>query len=161
LSDEGKRSGNPDSGESAREALARARDHARNAAAETIAALRALLDAAALGVTQESAEHHRALATLALALDELRDRLSSDNTDVSSLILDALNSEIRRWEERSQEDPDARAVLRAFLGMREILWEFGVRTEANSASAPSAGATTRHEPKPARRKRVQRVEVER
>ena len=161
MSDAGKQSGNPHSGESALEALARARDHARNAAAETIAALRALLDAAALGITQESAEHHRALATLARALDELRGRLGSDNTDVSSLILDALNGEIRRWEERSQDDPDARAVLRAFLGMREILWEFGVRSDSSAASATSAGGAQRRDPKPAPRKRVQRVEVER
>ena len=161
MSDEGEARGNADAGETARQALIRARGHARNAAAETIAALRALLDAAALGITQESAEQHRALATLARALDDLRERLSSDSSDVSALILDALNGEIRRWEERSQDDPDSRAVLRAFLGMREILWEFGVRAEARPARGTEAGGTSPRDPKPARRKRVQRVEVER
>jgi hypothetical protein len=158
LNDEHEGSASANSGETARQALGRARDHARNAAAETVAALRALLDAAALGFTQESADQHRALATLAGALDELRERLTSDSTDVSSLILEALNSEIRRWEERSQDDPDSRAVLRAFLGMREILWEFGVRAEAAETQRAREPESA---PGSERRKRVQRIEVER
>jgi hypothetical protein len=147
-------------GESPAEALARARKHARNAASESLAALRALLDAAALGLSSEPAEQHRVLATLARALDDLSERLSTGNTDVSSLILDALNSEIRRWEGRSQDEPEARAVLRAFLGMREILWELGIRS--SGAQEPSSRSRADDPPAPRDKPpRVQRVEVQR
>ena len=55
-------------------------------------------------------------------------------------IAEALDIEIARWEKRARDDLDARAVLRAFLGLREILWEFGVRPgrrNARSADAPA------------------------
>ena len=161
LSDERGTRASPGAGsESAAEALARARDHARSAASEAIAALRALLDAAALGVSAETAEHHHMFAALAGALDDLSERFSAGNTDVSSLILDALNAEIERWEGRSRSDSDSRAVLRAFLGMREILWEFGIRS--NAPSPNGAGPDEPKDPTPPRRKppRVQRVEVQ-
>jgi hypothetical protein len=156
--------GPPSGGESPGDALVRAREHARNAAAESVAALRALLDAAALGIAAVPAEQHHRLATLARLLDDLSARLSRDhtaaNTDVSSLILDALDAEIKRWEARSQDDSDSRAVLRAFLGMREILWEFGIRSPAptprpESRDDSKAPATRRRRPP-----RVQRVEVQ-
>lgn len=50
----------------------------------------------------------------------------------------ALEAEILRWETRSKTDPDARPVLRAFLGLREILWEFGVRAPGDSEPTPEA-----------------------
>ncbi len=155
--------------ESPAEALGRARVHARNAAFEAIAALRALLDAAALGISAQPAEQHRVFAKLARALDDLSERFSSGNiatSEMSFLILQALDAEIARWEGRSQDDPNARAVLRAFLGMREILWEFGIRERGPAQGAaegddamdptPARGAATRRG-KPAR---VQRVEVQ-
>ena len=149
------------SGETAAEALGRARDHARTAAAESVAALRALLDAAALGVSSVPAEQHHLLSTLARMLDDLSDRFASTNTDVSASILAALDAEIARWEARSQDDPDSRAVLRAFLGLREILWEFGIRSSGPAAPTPSEGSpAARQRSKPQKKPRVQRVEVQ-
>ena len=45
-------------------------------------------------------------------------------------MVEALDAEIARWEERAKTDDDARAMLRAYLGLREILWELGVRPES-------------------------------
>jgi hypothetical protein len=75
-------------------------------------------------------------------------------------IAEALDAEIARWELRAQDDADARAVLRAFLGMRELLWEFGVRR--SQAGGPPREDEAIHRPAPARRARprVQRVRVE-
>jgi hypothetical protein len=156
----------------------------RAAAAEGLAAVRALLDAASLGVSGEPSDSHAGLASLARGLDELAASFGGDSRDRSSpmveAILDALDAEIRRWEARSAGDMEARAVLRAFLGVREILWEFGLRrSEASGAEPPrpqsaetdeptprraakSAGKSrTRADAKPPRpsRRRVQRVEV--
>lgn len=72
----------------------------------------------------------------------------------------ALEAEIKRWEQRSQTDPDARPVLRAFLGLRELLWELGLGREApptKDRSRPNedtGGSTRSH------RDRVQRFDVE-
>ena len=59
---------------------------------------------------------------------------------------------------------DARAVLRTFLGLREILWEFGFRRDqaTRSETQPEKGAersTRRRAAGAARRARVQRVDV--
>ena len=77
-----------------------------------------------------------------------------------SSFAEALDAEIDRWEKRSQKDPTARAVLRAFLGVRELLWEMGVRThqERGRRQQPTAASTDgRQRARPAR---VQRVRVE-
>jgi len=66
----------------------------------------------------------------------------------------ALDAEIARWEARAAQDPDARAVLRAFLGVRELLWELGVRPSTSSQPTPAP------EKAAARRKRVERVPVQ-
>lgn len=118
---------------SVEEALRRAAGHGRRALAEAVAAARALLDAAALGVTGETAEARASLATLAHALDDLENALAGEAADASPLLgvlAAALDAEIARWELRASEDRDARAVLRAFLGLREVLWEMGVRGAA-------------------------------
>jgi hypothetical protein len=150
------------------EALARARRHTQRAIAEALAAARALLDAASLGLSGEPAEAHRGLGALSSALQQASAQLSDDSAaltgPVVEAILDALDHEIARWELRSSDDAEARAVLRAFLGMREILWEFGLRRgDAPSSADPTprsggglgkSGSTGR----PARR--VQRVRVQ-
>ena len=168
-----------------KEALERARRHGRAAAAEGMAAVRALLDAASLGISGEPSDSHAGLASLARGLDELAASLGGESSDRSSpmveAILDALDSEIRRWEMRSAGDMEARAVLRAFLGVREILWEFGLRRSAEGgaeppgqhsaetdeptprrAARPAARSRMHADPKSPRRsrRRVQRVEVE-
>jgi hypothetical protein len=56
-------------------------------------------------------------------------------------------------------------VLRAFLGLRELLWEFGIRREPDrteTAGDPARGARKAGHSKSSRRKkpRVQRVTVE-
>jgi hypothetical protein len=63
-------------------------------------------------------------------------------------IAEALDIEIARWEKRARDDLDARAVLRAFLGLREILWEVGVRPRPKRARQRPAG------------RRIQRVPVQ-
>jgi hypothetical protein len=82
-------------------------------------------------------------------------------------VLQALDQEITRWQERSLTDVEARAVLRTFLGLREILWEFGVRpSETSEPRAPTratsrAPAKDRKEATVARAtRRIQRVEVQ-
>ena len=121
--------------ESVEEALQRASTHARAALAEGIAACRALLDAVSLVAADAPAHANRRLASLARLLDDLTERLAPSATaphDASASLLialaEALDAEIARWEERARSDREARAVLRTFLGMREILWELGVRT---------------------------------
>lgn len=142
--------------ESVEEALARGAHHARIAAAELVAALRALLDAASLAASGQPGGDGR-LAPLALVLDEIQGLLSPDvgAGTLASAIAEALDAEIARWEERGRDDPDARAVLRAFLGLRELLWEMGVRP------GPGAGgAGPRRRGRGPRRERLQRVPVE-
>jgi hypothetical protein len=149
------------------EALAEARAHARRAAAEAAAALRALLDAAALAARGEAAAAGR-LAPLAETLDQLSAWLSpeqeSDADAVLRALADGLDAEIARWEAKSREDPEARSVLRAFLAVREVLWELGSRFSATtSEQRPAAPPDDTPEP-PARRRRarrrVERVAVE-
>jgi hypothetical protein len=157
------RAGEP-SPRSAEEALARAAGHARAALAETLAALRALLDAAALATSGEPAEARRVLGPLARTLEGLAADLDGAGRDGSSPILvaiaEALDAEIERWELRAREDADARAVLRAFLGLRELLWEFGVRRPETSAPRRPGGPDARPAATRRARPRVQRVRVE-
>lgn len=153
------------------EALERARRHARSAGIELLAALRALVDAAALGWSGKPSEAHGALRTVARSIDDAIARLEDDWTGIpapaTKAVLHALDLEIARWEGRSAEDAEARAVLRTFLGLREILWEFGLRPAEATEPRPSARAVqpTRSEPRDeaavaAPKQRVQRVEVQ-
>lgn len=165
--------------DSVRQAIERATHHAGLALAEGVASTRALLDAASIGVTGESAQTRPHLAEFAKALDQISDALSGQASSISSsaltALLEALETEISRWEVRSKTDDDARAVLRAFLGLREFFWELGVRPKAGegdrplakrdpqrpreseaakAAKANSSGGTTRGTP------RVQRIVIE-
>jgi hypothetical protein len=148
------------------EALGRARLHGRAAAAEALAALRALLDAAALAGSGAPSNASPVLGPAAALLDELAAQLGGEGvlpTSLLAAVAEALDGEIARWERRAREDSDARAVLRAFLGLRELLWELGVRPggkTGDSGGPPPAGERSRGpRPRP-RRPRVQRVRVE-
>jgi hypothetical protein len=154
------------------EALAEARMHAQRAAAEGAAALRALLDAATLAARGEPANVGR-LAPLAQALEQVSGWLHPEGDQSGDAVLralaDGLDAEIARWEARSKEDPEARSVLRAFLAVREVLFEMSARFAAprkdEPATPPSPGADTDERPqRPARkqraRRRVERVAVE-
>jgi hypothetical protein len=136
---------------SVEEALGRAARHARASLGEALAALRALLDAASLAASGRPADEMRGLARLAGVLDAFAEPLGRRDSGAPLLraALEALDEEIARWEQLSREDPEARPVLRAFLGMREILWELGVRPEAPAAGAGRPASS-----------RVQRVPVE-
>jgi hypothetical protein len=152
------------------EARAEARQHAQRAAAESAAALRALLDAAALATTGEPAAAGR-LAPLAEALEHVATWLHPDGDETGEAVLralaDGLDAEIARWEARSREDPEARSVLRAFLAVREVLFEMSTRFAAapkDAATAPEDADTDERSPRPRRvrrsRRRVERVAVE-
>jgi hypothetical protein len=150
------------------QALARARQHARSAVSEAVAAVHALLDAAALAASGLPADANGLLAPLAHGLEGLSAALAPDSGAVSAPLLDAfaeaLDAEIARWERRARDDAEARAVLRAFLGVRELLWELGLRRSAAAASAPNAapasGGAGRAPQAVRRRARVQRVPVQ-
>lgn len=152
------------------EALAEARLHAQRAAAESAAALRALLDAATLAARGEPAAAGR-LAPLAEALERIAAWLHPEGDQSGDAVLralaDGLDAEIARWEAKSREDPEARSVLRAFLAVREVLFEMSTRfatprKEETEAAAP--GDTEERSPRPTRprrpRRRVERVAVE-
>ena len=146
---------------SVQEALARARHHARNAAAEALRAAHAALDAAALATRGEPAATHPWFGRISRMLEELGLELGGDGAMAETLlhaVAEALDVEIERWEKRAREDADARAVLRAFLGLREVLWEFGVRPRGAPPAEPER--PTRSARSPRRGSRVQRVQVE-
>lgn len=152
------------------EALAEARLHAQRAAAESAAALRALLDAATLAARGEPAAAGR-LAPLAEALERIAAWLHPDGDQSGDAVLralaDGLDAEIARWEAKSREDPEARSVLRAFLAVREVLFEMSTRFATPRKEEPEAAApddTEERSPRPTRarkpRRRVERVAVE-
>jgi hypothetical protein len=152
--------------ESVEEALAQARVHGRAATAEALAMVRALLDAASLGVSGEPSQAHRLLGPLASLLEDLSAHLDRDAGATPAPILDAISEaldvEIARWEQRAGDDSDARAVLRAFLGLRELLWEFGPAEERprQAPDPPRADPRARRSRQPRRGPRVQRVPIE-
>jgi len=133
--------------ESVEAALALAAKHGRNALAEALLAGHALLDATSLALTGHAAVQDsdldsksdavRAIARVVHGMDALAERLRSDEVRETRRLIDALlsalDAEIARWERQARDDGDARAVLRAFLGLRELLWELGLRP------GPSAG----------------------
>lgn len=161
---------------SADEALERARRHALAALAEAIAAARCVLDAAALATTGAPGEAHEWLRDAAQWLDaaaeQARRGAGRPLAPWLEAVSDALDDEIERWEARSRHDPEARSVLRAFLGVREILWEFGLRASSDDASdearaaraaAPAPASAPRSRPLRSTRRgptRLERVPVE-
>ena len=156
--------------ESVEEALSRARNHGRVAVAESVAALQALLDAVALALSGRAAEGDAILGPLSSGLEELRALIAPEDSRFGSSLLsalfDALDAEIARWEVRSREDPNARSVLRAFLGVREILWEISSRGQPSAGPSKEGGTNAGGSRRPAgtgrsgRSTRVRRVPVE-
>ncbi len=152
----------PDPEVSVEAALARARDHARNAVAEGIEAGRALLDAASLATSGARAAEHPTFASADRWLHRASHAIATQTGEASALldaIAQALDAEIERWEARAARDPEARAVLRAFLGVRELLWELGVRRDPKSPPVPRKEPRKRSDRK-VRRRNVTRVPVE-
>ena len=139
------------------EALARARRHAKNAVGEALEAIRALLDAASLAASGAPAVSSALFAPVDAWFARASRGLTAGGglTDgLAAEIAAALEQEIARWEQRARTDDDARPVLRAFLGLREVLWELGVRAPHGAAHAGPPETA----PRPPR---VQRVAVQR
>ena len=150
----------PEGPADAAEALDLARRHARRAVVEALEALRALLDAASLAATGRPSDASLRLAPVASLLEDLIAQLGRERRagggGLPDALAEALDQEIERWEARAVDDPEARAVLRAFLGLRELLWEFGIRGGARREPSAPAREPARRRP----RARVQRVRVE-
>jgi hypothetical protein len=144
------------------QALRRALGHARSAAGEAALAARALLDAASLGATGVPADGHEPLRGAVRWLEELA--ASAGASRWLAALGEALDAEIARWEARSRSDPEARGVLRAFLGLREMLWELGVRGAAPPPEAAARATRTRPRPRPAAprtaARRLERVPID-
>ena len=150
------------------EALKRARRHGSAAAFEGIAMLQALIEAAALASGGRGAAASGPRNPFATLLEGLGEEFARGTAERSSewlaSLAAAVDSEIAHWETRARDDTEARTVLRAFLGLREVLWEFGVKREpvATEHVAPKPSKTT--EPSRAKtapgRSRVQRIRVE-
>ena len=140
------------------------------AVAESVAALQALLDAVALALSGRAAEGDAILGPLSSGLEELRALIAPEDSRFGSSLLsalfDALDAEIARWEVRSREDPNARSVLRAFLGVREILWEISSRGQQSAGPSKEGGTEAGGTRRPTgtgpsrRSTRVRRVPVE-
>jgi hypothetical protein len=151
------------------EALKRARAHFRSSILEGLEGTRALLQATvhASGLTDVSKDSmvgqvERQLEDL---IAVLRDSAAfTIPRALAEPLQTAIDAEINRWEQRSRTDPDARLVLRAFLGMRELLWEVGMRSDG-AGGPPEPRTTAKTSPrahKAARpeRNRVQRFKLE-
>ncbi len=144
-------------------ALRRARDHLRNAVAEAIEAGRALLDAASLATSGAQAADHPTFASADRWLHQASRGLATGTGETRALIdaiAEALDAEIERWEVRATQDAEARAVLRAFLGVRELLWELGVRRQPEAQAQEASAKPPKRGPRKARRRNVTRVTVE-
>jgi hypothetical protein len=129
---------------------------------EALCALHAVVDAASLAATGAPAEAHRGLALLARSLDDMAAALGQgEGASLLAAVADALDAEIDRWEQRAETDPEARAVLRAYLGLRELLWELGVRRPPAHPATEKPNARSRPRGDGARRRgAIQRVPLE-
>ncbi len=123
------------------EALARARRHAKSAVAEALETARALLDAASLATSGAPADAHPLLERADRWIRHASRGWAAEgglSGELATALAEALDHEIARWEQRARIDDDARAVLRAFLGLRELLWELGVRPPRDGGAADFA-----------------------
>ena len=127
------------------EALNRARKHLRSATLEGLEATSALLDAALLTAGIDDTDPRSFAGELRTSLDDLLAAVRTDGalrfpSALADPLLAALDAEIARWEARSANDAASRPVVRAFLALRELLWELGVRpSEAGAGNAAARG----------------------
>jgi len=158
----------------AQEAVDRARRHLRNAAREGLEASRALVEAALLAGNMVGGEGESRGGLAGEAKSALDAWIAALETDqpfrmpeaLAEPLRRAIQAEIDRWEERSVEDESARPVLRAFLGLRELLWELGMRSEPKPEKTPSdphdsaTSSTRSSRSEQPSRQRVQRFDLE-
>jgi hypothetical protein len=150
--------------EAADEALRRARSHLRAATLEGLEAARALVEVAIESGGLAEASDDSLVGSLRRSLDDLIAGIRAGTPFVMPAALAeplaaALEAEIKRWERRSQTDPDARPVLRAFLGLRELLWEIGLGREPASTAASHAPDADAPERGTRDHDRVQRFDI--
>jgi len=143
--------------------------HLRQAALEGLEAARALMHAAAhtsgLAEPSDDSSGDSWAGHLQRNLEDLIAGLRKNGsfplpTALTEPFATALEAEIKRWEKRSQTDPDARLVLRAFLGLRELLWELGMRHDPAPTSERSSTNPERPASEGPERDRVQRFDIE-
>ena len=147
--------------------LQRAREHLGRATLEMLEAARALLDASLRASGLHSVAPDSLASEIGRSLDALVSSLRKGEPfalppSLTDPLTKALEAEIARWQARSRTDADARPVLRAFLGLRELLWELGVRsqTEPGAPRAPEPRDTAQPSPGEPTKSRVQRFDVE-
>ena len=115
--------------QSVEEALAQSRQHARLALSEVLRSISCLIDAAALALgAGQNPILDSGWTSLVNAIDEVARKLAGvqvnePRAEGVSEILAALEQEILRWEDRATHDAHAQAVLIAFVGLREMVWE--------------------------------------
>jgi hypothetical protein len=139
------------------EALGRSLEHARSSASEALMAARLLLDALSILLANEPvarhAEHNSPIGYLASSIERwagsLRPPEPNPNSPDFPAVLRAVEDEIERWAGRAQDDPDARTVLHAFLGMREILWELDAAPERRNVRKPARSSRASSVPRSA------------
>ncbi len=147
--------------------LRRAREHLGRATLEMVEAARALLDASLRATGLHSVAPDSLAGEIGRNLDALLSSLRAGGpfqlpSALADPLSEALEAEIERWEARSKTDVDARPVLRAFLGLRELLWELGLRPPAEPRSPHATKPRDPAQPasgEPAK-SRVQRFDVE-
>jgi hypothetical protein len=149
----------------AEEALQRARKHLHRATLEGLEAARALLEAAVQTSGLTDASRESLVGNLQSSLENLIAGIRENSSielpkALAEPLAAALETEIKRWERRSQTDPDARPVLRAFLGLRELLWELGLGRTAPPRKEQSRPNDDTGRPARPHRDRVQRFDVE-
>ena len=142
--------------QSVEEALAQSRQHARLALSEVLRSVSCLIDAAALAL---GAGQNPILDTgwtaLVSAIDEVAGKLAGVQVQETQLdgvseILAALEVEISRWKGRASQDEHAQAVLIAFMGLHEMVWEMRHAREPAPLKTESIGASRSRRPSPIR-----------
>ena len=142
--------------QSVEEALVQSRQHARLALSEVLRSVSCLIDAAALAL---GAGQNPILDTgwtaLVSAIDEVAGKLAGvrveeTQADGVSEILTALEVEIARWKGRASQDEHAQAVLIAFMGLHEMVWEMRHAREAAPLKTGSIEAPRSKRPSPIR-----------
>ncbi|MBW2500966.1 MAG: hypothetical protein JRF61_27095 [Deltaproteobacteria bacterium] len=127
------------------EAVERARRHLRAATIEGLEAARAVLEAALAAAGTQETPPGSLPGRIRQSLEELAEGLRSGRRiTLPSAFVDplteALEGEIARWRLRSRDDPDARLVLRAFQGLRELLEEMGIEGETDAGTEADTDA---------------------
>ena len=141
--------------QSVEEALAQSRQHARLALSEVLRSISCLIDAAALALgAGQNPILDSGWTSLVSAIDEVARKLAGVQENEPQAegvpeILAALEQEISRWEDRAAHDEHAQAVLIAFVGLREMVWQMRqVRgsTEVKTQTIQAPSRNRSHEP---------------